>query len=486
MVTPTGEAVVYVLDQAEVWIQPINHEDGARRVDDGSADFCFDPFVLPAGQGLMWQAWNVPDMAWDSARLQRCTFGGFNESVRPAGALQQPRSTPSGEVLCIRDDTGWNNIWLGDAPLVEEPFEHADPTWGFGQRSFALSPDATQVAFVRNERGFGRLCVVDIQSQAVREVARGVHGQLSWEGSRVAAIRTGAKTPTQVVVYDTESWARTTVDVGPVSGWEAETLAEPELVEVISRDGATLFARLFRADVRTDRLLCWLHGGPTDQWQVTFMPRLAYWRSRGWNVLLPDHRGSTGHGRDYQQAMNRRWGELDVSDTVDVIEHAHTLRWGDPARTVLMGGSAGGFTVLGVLATAPEMVGAAVVSYPVTDLVDLAERSHRFERHYTHNLVAELPVSADGRAMYIDRSPVTFAPLIRTPLLVFHGDADPVVPVEQSRRLATRIVEGGGLVELCVYEGEGHGFRQPQHQLDEYRRIGRFLDEHITPAVCAR
>jgi len=483
MVTPGNEAVVYAIDQAEVWLQPFDASP-PRRLDDGSADFCFDPSVTPCGRGAWWQAWNVPDMAWDSARVQRVTFDGeVNESFQPNGALQQPRATPDGDALMIRDDTGWNNVWLGDAPLVDEPYEHGDPTWGFGQRSFALSPDASQVAFVRNEGGFGRLCVVDIATRVVTEMARGVHGQLSWHGTRLAAIRTGATTPTQVVIYDTSGglsgWPRSTVDVGPVSGWESEKLVEPELVEVSARDGATLFGRLFRADEPTDRLLCWLHGGPTDQWQVTFMPRISYWRSRGWNVLLPDHRGSTGHGRAYQQAMNGRWGDLDVTDTIDCVEHAQRLGLGDPERTVMMGGSAGGFTVLGVLTEAPHLAGAAVVSYPVTDLLDMAERSHRFERHYTHRLVAPLPVSAQDLDTYIRRSPVTFASQIRTPLLVLHGDADPVVPVEQSRALATRIVEAEGTVELCVYEGEGHGFRQPVNQLDEYRRIGAFLQEYV-------
>jgi len=306
-----------------------------------------------------------------------------------------------------------------------------------------------------------------------------VHGQLSWEGSRLAAIRTGARTPTQIVVYDTDSWERTVVDIGPVSGWEAESLAEPEVVEIPSRDGAVLHARLFRADEETDRLLVWLHGGPTDQWQVTFMPRLAYWRSRGFNVLLPDHRGSSGHGREYQQAMNGRWGELDVADTIDALQFAHESGWGDAHETVLMGGSAGGFTVLGVIAAARSLVAAAIVSYPVTDLFDLAERSHRFERHYTHSLVGPVPPSHDVPGPYIDRSPVHFADRIRTPLLMFHGADDPVVPIEQSRVFATRIVESGGFVELCVYDGEGHGFRQPVNQLDEYRRIGEFIRENV-------
>ena len=93
---------------------------------------------------------------------------------------------------------------------------------------------------------------------------------------------------------------RSVVAVGPLSGWEDLPLAEPELVEFDAPDHSVLHARLYRADTPTDRMLCWLHGGPTDQWQVTFMPRIAYWRALGWNVLVPDHRGSTGHGRAYR------------------------------------------------------------------------------------------------------------------------------------------------------------------------------------------
>ncbi len=479
MVTPDASSVVYVVDQAEVWMQSLERGD-AQRVDDGSADFCFDPVVSPDSTTVCWQAWNVPDMPWDRARLASAVLGGgVGNTTLAQGAVQQPRFMADGRVICIRDDSGWNNVWLGGVPLVAEAFEHAGPTWGLGQRSFVASPSGSQVAFTRNEGGFGRLCVADIETGHTRDVARGVHGQLSWHGNHLAAIRTGARTPTHVVLYDTSNWERAIIDVGPVSGWEAEALVEPELQQVMARDGAVLHCRLYRADEPTDRLLCWLHGGPTDQWQVTFMPRVAFWRSRGWNVLVPDHRGSTGHGRSYQQALRGRWGELDVGDICEVLSTAHRNQWGSPQRTVLLGGSAGGFTVLGVLADSPTLVAAAVVSYPVTDLFDLAERSHRFELHYTNSLVGPVPPSHETDGPYHDRSPVNFADRIRTPLLMFHGEDDAVVPVEQSRTLASRIAEAGGLVDLCIYAGEGHGFRQPVSQLDEYRRVGEFIAEHV-------
>jgi dipeptidyl aminopeptidase/acylaminoacyl peptidase len=278
-------------------------------------------------------------------------------------------------------------------------------------------------------------------------------------------------------VYDDLTWDRTVVAVGPLSGWEDAGLVEPDLVEVAAADGGTVHARLYRADTSTDRLLCWLHGGPTDQWQVTFMPRVAYWRALGWNVLVPDHRGSTGHGRSYQQALRGRWGELDVSDIADVIAHAHSRGWGSPTRTAIVGSSAGGFTALGVAAGHQTLLAAAIVAYPVTDLSDLAERSHRFERHYTESLVGPLPESA---ALYQERSPTTFADrLTAIPLLVMHGDSDPVVPIEQSRVLVERCRAAGAHVEFVVYEGEGHGFRRSENQLDEYHRMQVFLATHV-------
>ena len=480
--SPSGHAVVHVVDQCEVWLQPLG-DDPPRRLDDGSSDFSFDP-VFINDDAVAWQAWNVPDMAWDSSRTERIDLTtGTRPAIVGSGSIQQPRSTPAGGLLCVRDDTGWSNIWLDDRPLVDEPFEHAGPTWGMGQRSFASSSDGARVAFTRNEAGFGRLCVVDVASGEVSDVGRGVHGQLSWQGSRLAALRTGARTPPQVVVYDTGSWERTIVDVGSFSGWENEGLVEPEAIEVRARDGTMIHARLYRADdapaAPRGRLICWLHGGPTDQWQVTFMPRLAYWRSRGFNILVPDHRGSTGHGRAYQQAMNNRWGDIDVTDTIDVIRHVHRRGLADPAGTVVIGGSAGGFTVLGVLAAEPALACCAVVAYAVTDLFDIAVRGDRFERHLTHHLVGPIPASRPVDGPYVSRSPISFAARISTPLLMFHGEADVVVPVEQSQMTAERIRARGGVVELVVYPGEGHGFRNPVNQLDEYRRTEAFIAGHI-------
>jgi dipeptidyl aminopeptidase/acylaminoacyl peptidase len=191
-------------------------------------------------------------------------------------------------------------------------------------------------------------------------------------------------------------------------------------------------------------------------------------------VLVVDPRGTTGHGRAYQQALNGAWGRLDVDDTAVLIEHAHAQGWATPETTVVIGGSSGGLTVLGVLADRPDLVAGGIASYPVSDLRSLADVTHRFEAHYTDTLVGPADEPGVGRR-FDELSPLRRAERIRGPLLVFHGTDDPVVPITQSDELVERIRDGGGDVEYVVYDGEGHGFREPVNVRDEYERLERFL-----------
>ncbi len=133
--------------------------------------------------------------------------------------------------------------------------------------------------------------------------------------------------------------------------------------------------------------LCWIHGGPTDQWRNDFRPRLDYWTSRGFQIVIPDHRGSTGYGRAFQQALHGGWGRTDVDDIAAVLAELHMAGMTSPATTVIVGGSSGGGAVLGILADHPQLVAGGIASYPVSDLADLAVRSHRLEAHYTDTLV---------------------------------------------------------------------------------------------------
>lgn len=431
------------------------------------------PRVAPAAGG-------EPRVAPAAGGVPRVVAGGPDMSV------QEPRFAPDGTALAFLSDAdGWLNLWVagpdggGARPLVREEHEHGGAVWGGGQRSYAWSPDSESIAFTRNEGGFGRLCVVDVASGAVRELSRGVHSSITWAGGTIACMRSGARTPTSVVAIDAVTGERRVVATGPHPDLAAvaKSMPEPEVVEWPAPDGAVVHGRLWRppagaAGDGPPPLLVWAHGGPTDQRQVTFDARLAFFATRGWAVLHPDPRGSTGWGRSWAQGIRERWGEVDVEDVAAGAHAAVERGWADPARMVAMGGSAGGMTALLLAARDPALWAAVVALYPVVDLLGLAAATHRFEAHYTVGLVGPLPETAERHRA---RSPLARADRITAPVLLLHGSADQVVPPAQSAGLAAILRAKGVVVEHHEYDGEGHGWRSPSTVEDELERIAAFL-----------
>ncbi|MEJ7846055.1 MAG: prolyl oligopeptidase family serine peptidase [Acidimicrobiales bacterium] len=472
-VSPDGTRVAFVVDSRTVCVAGLDAAGPAPWPQPLSTgcDFAVDPCWSPDGTSVAWHEWDAPAMAWDASRIvvraadartpARVVAGGggvsLDGAVAPdAVAVAQPRFAADGRLGLLSDEGGWQHLRVLGPDLDPAAVavvgadgslgELGDPTWGPGIRTWTFSPSGHQVALRTNVDGFAEVLVVDPERpEAVRRtVARGVHAGLDWRSDRLVAVRTGARTPHQVVAYDLGGAggretrpARTTLARGPVAGWEAAGLDEPEVVRWPTDDATVIVGRLYRPAASAGGgegpppLLCWVHGGPTDQWPVTFNARFAWFLERGWAILVPDHRGSTGHGRAHQQAMHGRWGELDVDDCA-----------------------------------------AGVALSAVTDLFDLAERGHRFERHYPATLVGGLPAAA-GR--YRSRSPLHLAESIRAPVLLLHGSADEVVPVEQAETMATRLRDLGRVVDLHVYRDEGHGWGRPDVVVDELDRVHAFL-----------
>ncbi len=490
-ISSDGSAVAYVIETEagqSVWTAVLDGTQPPACV--AAADervFRYDPTWRPGSRELLWHEWRMPSMAWDHSVLAGTaeSSAGLADRGNSASGVGQPAWSPDGTRLgYVCDATGWMVITIDGTPVVAEEFEHATPTWGSGQRSWCWSPDGRQVAFNRNELGYARLVIANCETGSVTELGKAWHVGISWcqtpsGNQRIAAVRTGGVTPAQLVVYDLPSGdrrfsaTRTTVARGPVAGWEQCGLVEPSAVTWSATDGETLHGRLYLPGVQADKafpVIVSVHGGPTDQSTVQFNPRFSYWLSRGWAIFVPDYRGSTGHGRRYQQAMNAGWGVVDTDDVASGLRWLRGTDGIDPDRIVLIGGSAGGFTVLNLLADPNSLAGVvgAAVLYPVTDLAELDATTHRFERTYNATAVGPPEV-------YPERSPIGKADAIRTPLLLLHGDADPVVNVEQSRRLVCAIEATGGSVHYVEYPGEGHGWKRGETMIDELRQIDEFL-----------
>jgi dipeptidyl aminopeptidase/acylaminoacyl peptidase len=473
-------------DACDVAVVPLDGSTWPVRV--SHADFAWDATWSSDGTTLAWHEWDLPAMPWDASRIAiRAADGSVKTLGGDAVSVGQPRFSPDGARLAyVSDGSGWPTLHVADAdgsnarPVLAENREHAEPAWGPGQRSFAWSPDSSELAWCRNEDGFGRLVIAAPGKRSARELSRGWHRGLDWGPGGILCVRSGAVTPPQVVALAANGSGRRAFARGPVGGFESAASVEPRAV-TWKAGSATVHGLLWRpagGPARARPLLVLVHGGPTSQGLADWSPRVQLLLQRGWTVLVPQYRGSTGYGRAYAQSLAGRWGERDVADVAAGIRHADKEGWADTSRVALVGGSAGGMTVLLVAAQHPDLVHAVVALYPVCDLIDLAATTHRFESGYTVRLVGPLP---DAAETYRDRSPVSRAGEIRVPVLLLHGTDDDNVPLAQSEALAAALRGAGAAVEQHVYEGEGHGWRRAETIADEAERVDAFLSRWVLP-----
>jgi dipeptidyl aminopeptidase/acylaminoacyl peptidase len=223
-------------------------------------------------------------------------------------------------------------------------------------------------------------------------------------------------------------------------------------------------------------LIVSVHGGPTSQVSAAWAANTQYLATRGYAVLQPNYRGSTGYGREYMLKLRESWGIYDVQDAKFGAQSLAERGLADPNRLVIMGGSAGGFTVLQSLVELPGFYKAAISMFGVANQFTLASDTHKFEQRYLDSMLGPLPEAA---ATYRERSPIFHAAKIVDPLAVFQGAIDRVVPREQSDAIVASLQARGIPHEYHVYEGEGHGWRKSETIEAFYKSVEAFLKQYV-------
>jgi dipeptidyl aminopeptidase/acylaminoacyl peptidase len=245
--------------------------------------------------------------------------------------------------------------------------------------------------------------------------------------------------------------------------FDAAHLSEPRAIAFPTAGGATAHATFYPPanpefeGPAGDRppLIVQSHGGPTGRSVTSLNLAKQFFTSRGIGVVDVNYRGSTGYGRAYRDALRGLWGIADVEDCVAAARHLVDSGEADGARLVIRGGSAGGYTTLQALTTT-DAFAAGSSHFGVADLQAIAKHTHKLESRYLDSLIGPYPEAVD---VYRERSALHHADRLRTPLILFQGADDRVVPPEQAEVMRAALDRRGIPHALLVFEGEGHGFR---------------------------
>jgi dipeptidyl aminopeptidase/acylaminoacyl peptidase len=488
---------------------PTDGSSEPRAVVDGR-DFYSNPRISPDGTGLVFLAWDLPWMPWDGCELHVAslgTDGAVTGVERVAGSdgtesIWQPEWGPTGDLVFASDRSGWWNLERirGEEriPLHPADAEFGYPAWVFGARSYAFL-DGGRILCGYDRDGFTHFGVLEPESGELEPLDI---GRDSWrtpslwtEGAQAVVIAGSTTVATQLVRVDVDSGAVETLRSSMESELSAAYVSVPVPITFPTEGGLTAHA-LYYAPTNPDfeaptgeapPLIVESHGGPTDSANPTFSLGVQFWTSRGFAMVDVDYGGSTGYGRAYRERLNGQWGVVDLQDCVNAARYLVERGDADPARLLITGGSAGGYTTICAL-TFTDVFAAGTTYFGIADLEQFGGgETHKFELQYEHTLVGPYPERAD---LYRERSPIHFTDRISTPMLVLQGADDKVVPPSQAELIVGALRTRGIPHAYLLYEGEGHGFRKAENiigsleaELSFYAQVLGFEPAGVIPRL---
>jgi len=399
---------------------------------------------------------------------------------------RSPRWSPDGSrIAFISDRSGYDEVWLVSpdgqdlARLTEGPGDKADPRW---------SPDGSLLAYAATRHGNVDLWVTSINDSTRKRltVDDGVHQAPLWspDGPEILYLSEGPVRGRELCKISVEGGSPqqlTHLMIGDVTAMDPVL---PEVITFPSEDDLQIEGFLYRpkelvAGQQYPALL-WVHGGPNGWFSNQWYPLFQYLVKRGYVILAPNCRGSTGYGRSFREDNLDFWGGRDTLDWLNAVEFLKGLGYVDPGRIAIWGSSYGGFAVYLALAKFPRVFRAGICDYGPSDLVLSYEDTRtRHVRRLFRRQMGSLPIQ--NMALWKDRSAINFVDQVEAPLMILQGDMDTGVHPRQATQMAEALRAQGKVCELTIYQGEGHGFSRPDTIADALARIESFLERQMRP-----
>lgn len=514
---------LYVMADDGTGLRPVVHDPGVIHRPGGvTRDGARLAYASNARNGVDFDVYVVP----------LAGGGGPRRVFAPGGWCQAAGFSPDGRWLAVErltERNGDNDVYLVELATGEvvHASPHGDeasfgrPAWLPDSSGFFWSSDTG-----RDRRAVARFDMATRTSEYVLETQWDASCTIDWTGARLL-VTTNEDGYTRAVLHDPSTLASQgevtlpgrgvadltfsndgrhlvssfTSPTEPGDAWshdletgaavrltrsprqvDASSMVEPDLHRFTAFDGETVpvFAYLPSGPAKRGSLpvVVMVHGGPEAQYRPRFNPLVQYFVARGYAVVAPNVRGSTGYGKRYHHLD-------DVEKRLDAVADLAALHdWlaadgrFDAGRAVLWGGSYGGYMVLAGLAFHPERWAAGVGVVGISSLVTFLENTSVWRRAMREREYGWLE---RDRAFLIEASPITHVDHMRGPLFLIHGANDPRVPLSEAQQIHAVLRAKGVPCELLVYPDEGHGLARLANRLDAYPRAAAFVDEVVGP-----
>lgn len=456
------------------------------------ADFYNCPRLSADSQELLWISWNHPNMAWNGTELWKGQWdqqGKIHQAKKIAGdqthGVCQGQWGKKGEIYFIAELEEWFNLYCYQDGQIKNLFpqaaEFAFPDWNPGLQQYAVGPDALYASFLKH----GHWQLVKLQkgqSELIGTALPEISSLYAYQKGLVFFAADLKGLPYLGFLNADNQLSK--LYESPKLSLYPEDISVAQEIKFKTAEGGQGFAWYYPPQNKNfigptqekPPLIVKCHGGPTSFASCSFSKGIQFWTSRGYALVDVNYGGSTGYGRQYRERLRQKWGEVDVSDCVAVVQALSAQSLIDPKRVAIRGGSAGGYTTLAALTFTQNIFTVGASYYGVSELEALAKETHKLESRYMDQLVGPYP---EALTLYKERSPLEHTEKLNCPIIFFQGEEDKVVPANQSEFMYQALKKKGIPTEYHLYPQEGHGFRQSknvQHSLkSEHAFYARFF-----------
>lgn len=348
----------------------------------------------------------------------------------------------------------------------------------------AVSKDGRILIWGVNADGATRLYGRDLQSGAALALPDLPLGQVDTldinpDGTRAALIFANPGEAANLYEVDLKTGAMTALGQSMIGGVDPADMVTPELIHFTTHDGRSIPAWLYRPKGEGKfPVVLSIHGGPEAQERPRYMYNglYQYLLNRGFGILAPNIRGSSGYGKTYQKLIHRDWGGAELGDIEQAAKYLQTLDWVDANRICVYGGSFGGFATLSAVTRLPGYWALGVDLVGPSNLLTFVNSVPPHWRSFMRMWVGD---AEDDREMLVERSPITYVDKIRVPMLVIQGAKDPRVVQAESDQMVERIRKNGGDVRYYVDENEGHGATRRENSIKWMKMVAEYIEEYL-------